>query len=77
MQRHVDTGGETRKQTTTELFHRHAPAILAFLRQHMPSREDAEDLLLEVFAAVLEQERFGEMAETEQVCGCGEWCATK
>ncbi len=66
MQRHVDTGGETRKQTTAALFRHHAPAILAFLRQHMPSREDAEDLLLEVFAAVLEQDRFNEMAETEQ-----------
>src|SRR5581483_9921595 len=66
MQRHVDIGGETKKQATAELFRRHAPAILAFLRQHMSSREDAEDLLLEVFAAVLEQESFIEMAENEQ-----------
>src|SRR5947209_5926650 len=68
MQRHVDSSGETKNQATTELFHRYAPAILAFLRQHMPSREDAEDLLLEVFAAVLEQKQVNviEMAETEQ-----------
>lgn len=33
------------------LFHRHAPAIFAFLCQRTASQEDAEDLLLEVFVA--------------------------
>ena len=30
------------------LYRRHAPAIFAFLCQHTASREDAEDLLLEI-----------------------------
>jgi RNA polymerase sigma factor (sigma-70 family) len=68
MQRHVDIDGETKKKATAELFRRHAPAMLTFLRQHMSSREDAEDLLLEVFAAVLEQKQLNviRMTETEQ-----------
>lgn len=41
-------------QKTEALFHHHAPAIFAFLRQQCSSREDAEDLLLEVFIAALE-----------------------
>ncbi len=48
------------------LFHRHAPAIFAFLCQRTPSQEDAEDLLLEVFIAALEQSRFAELSEGEQ-----------
>lgn len=36
------------------LFDRYCPAIFAYLRSHTPSREDAEDLTLEVFTAALE-----------------------
>ncbi|HEY6542859.1 MAG TPA: sigma-70 family RNA polymerase sigma factor [Ktedonobacteraceae bacterium] len=48
------------------LFHRHAPAIFAFLCQRATSQEDAEDLLLEVFIAALEREGFSELPESEQ-----------
>src|SRR5262249_45006311 len=37
------------------LYREHAPAIFAFLSQHTAARADAEDLLLEVFTAALEQ----------------------
>ncbi|HZR40922.1 MAG TPA: sigma-70 family RNA polymerase sigma factor [Ktedonobacteraceae bacterium] len=66
MQQSLNLDGETSRTATTELFHHHAPAIFAFLRQHTSSREDAEDLLLEVFTAALEQERFSLMSESEQ-----------
>ncbi|MDQ2906718.1 MAG: sigma-70 family RNA polymerase sigma factor [Chloroflexota bacterium] len=36
------------------LFDRYCPAIFAYLRAHTSSREDAEDLALDVFAAALE-----------------------
>src|SRR5258708_12237704 len=36
------------------LVDRYCPAIFAYLRSHLSSREDAEDLTLDVFAAALE-----------------------
>src|SRR5260370_41922964 len=53
-------------ETTTELFQRHAPSLFAFLRQHTPVREDAEDLLHEIFAAALEKPQFCQLSEAEQ-----------
>ena len=50
----------------TILFQRHAPAIFAFLCQRTASQEDAEDLLLEVFIAALEQPRFAGLSGSEQ-----------
>lgn len=41
-----------------ELYQRYAPEIFAFLRLHTPAREDAEDLLVDVFLAALEQAGF-------------------
>ena len=38
------------------LYRHYAPGILAYLRRHLPTQEDAEDLLLEVFLAALEYE---------------------
>jgi RNA polymerase sigma-70 factor (ECF subfamily) len=37
------------------LYQEHAPAVFAWLRLRAPTQEDAEDLLLEVFLAALEQ----------------------
>lgn len=34
----------------------HAIPLLAYVRQYVPSREDAEDIVIEVFIAALEQE---------------------
>lgn len=37
------------------VYRRHAPQIFAYLLRHIPSPQDAEDLLLEVFLPVLEK----------------------
>ncbi len=66
MHQHVEEGGEDQKAITEMLFRRHASAIFAFLYQQSPSREDAEDLLLEVFSAALEQPRLTRLAPKEQ-----------
>src|SRR5260221_8870170 len=49
------------------LYQRHAPGILTFIRRHIPSREDAEDALLEVFLAALESEKLDALNEGEQL----------
>jgi RNA polymerase sigma-70 factor (ECF subfamily) len=41
--------------TVARLYQEHAPALFAWLRLRAPTKEDAEDLLLEVFQAALEQ----------------------
>lgn len=48
------------------LYQRHAPALFAFLRQHTASREDAEDLLLEVFVNALECAQLAELTVEQQ-----------
>lgn len=62
MQPHVEKDSETRNAMAEELFHHHAPAIFAFLRQQTSSREDAEDVLLEVFTAVLTQKHLDRLS---------------
>src|SRR5260370_33263658 len=49
------------------LYQRHDPSMLTFIRRHMLSREDAEDVLLEVFLAALESEKLGTFNEGEQL----------
>ena len=49
------------------LYQRHAAAIFAYLRGHTSSREDAEDVLLEVFLVALEQDTLVSMLEREQL----------
>ena len=66
MQQHVEKDGGGQKAMAENLFHRHAPAIFAFLCQQSPSREDAEDLLLEVFSAALEQPKLDSLSPKEQ-----------
>src|SRR5690242_4760664 len=39
------------------LYRQYAPTLLAYLRRHAASWEDAEDLLLEVFLAAIEREQ--------------------
>jgi RNA polymerase sigma factor (sigma-70 family) len=48
------------------MYRQHAPVIFAYLCRHTSSREDAEDLLLEVFLAALEHGKFPALAEKEQ-----------
>lgn len=41
-----------------ELYQRHAPGLFAYAYQRTASREEAEDLVLEVFLAVMQDPRF-------------------
>ncbi len=51
----------------TRLYRCYAPGILAYLQRHLPTQEDAEDLLLEVFVSALEHEsRLTDLSEDEQ-----------
>lgn len=38
-----------------EVYRQYAPQVFAYLLRHLPTRQDAEDLLVEVFLAVLEK----------------------
>jgi RNA polymerase sigma-70 factor (ECF subfamily) len=49
-----------------DLYQRYAPAIVAYLFQHAPPGEDAEDLLVEVFLAALENPQFSALPEKAQ-----------
>jgi RNA polymerase sigma factor (sigma-70 family) len=53
--------------TVEALFERHAADLFKYLRQHVPSREDAEDLLLETFLAAIEERKFAQWSESSQV----------
>jgi RNA polymerase sigma-70 factor (ECF subfamily) len=66
MRQHIETDGESRKAIAEALFHCHALALFAFLRQHTSSREDAEDLLLEIFIAIMEQKQLSQVSEEQQ-----------
>ena len=50
----------------TTLYQRHAHAVLLFLRNHLPVKEDAEDLLLDVLLAAVEKKTPLELPEGQQ-----------
>lgn len=54
-------------QQAVLLYERQAPPLFAYLRLHAPSWEDAEDLLLDVFLAAIEQQRPLAWPEREQL----------
>jgi RNA polymerase sigma-70 factor (ECF subfamily) len=54
-------------EQVAELYREHAPAIFAYLSQHMPDEESAEDILVEVFLAALEDERFSTLPKKAQL----------
>jgi RNA polymerase sigma factor (sigma-70 family) len=49
------------------LYQRYAPELLQYIRRHVLSQEDAEDVLLEVFIAALEKSDLSKMSEQEQL----------
>ena len=59
------TSGQSMEKTKV-LFHRYAPSLFAYLRQHTASREDAEDLLHEIFTAAMEKSLFSHLGDAEQ-----------
>jgi RNA polymerase sigma-70 factor, ECF subfamily len=50
----------------SDFYRQHAPALLTHLRINMPSLEDAEDVLLEVFIAALERNALSALSHEEQ-----------
>ena len=46
-----------------ELYERYAPALFAYLLRNVVSREDAEDLLLDIFLAILEKRSSADVDE--------------
>lgn len=54
-------------QTVEELFEQHSEKLFAYLRQHTPSREDAEDVLVDTFMAALADAKFAHLPESGQV----------
>ncbi|HET8841950.1 MAG TPA: sigma-70 family RNA polymerase sigma factor [Ktedonobacteraceae bacterium] len=49
------------------LYQKYAPLILAYMDRHIPIKEDAEDLFLEVFTAALESQVWANLNEGEQL----------
>ena len=65
MQRSKD--GVSSDSPVARLYELHATPIFAYLRRQTASREDAEDLLVEVFVAAIESSAFDRLGEKEQV----------
>lgn len=61
--RHQSSAG----QTIEELFEQHSEKLFAYLRQHTPSREDAEDILVDTFMAALSEAKFARLPAPAQV----------
>ena len=49
------------------LYQQHASAIYAYIRLRVPSQEEAEDVLLDIFTAALENPKFAFWPEGEQL----------
>ena len=54
------------EQEMALLFRKYAPGLLTYARMRVSSPEDAEDLVVEVFVAALQQANFAALAEKEQ-----------
>src|SRR5205085_10135066 len=48
------------------LYRKYAPGLLTYVRLRVPSPEDAEDLVVEVFVAAIEQAKFAALSEKEK-----------
>ncbi len=53
-------------ETFELLYQSHSPALFAYLSNHIASREDARDLLIDVFLAALEDKHFCTMQKHQQ-----------
>lgn len=58
------TDGDT---AIAELYQRHVYTLLNAIRRAVPTREDAEDVLLEVFIAAFERNALSDLSEGEQL----------
>ncbi|HEY0754429.1 MAG TPA: sigma-70 family RNA polymerase sigma factor [Ktedonobacteraceae bacterium] len=48
------------------LYRKYAPGLLTYVRMRLSSEEDAEDLVVEVFMAAIENAKFAALAEKEK-----------
>lgn len=49
------------------LYQQHVLVLLTYVRRHVPSREEAEDIVLEVFLAALEEKGLAQFSEQKQL----------
>ena len=54
------------EQEMALLYRKYAPGMLIYVRMRVPSPEDAEDLVVEVFLAALQQATFAVLSEKEK-----------
>src|SRR5258708_16011274 len=54
------------EQEMALLYRKYAPGLLTYVRMRIPSEEDAEDLIVEVFMAALENAKFAALSEKEK-----------
>jgi RNA polymerase sigma factor (sigma-70 family) len=54
------------EQEVALLYKKYAPAMLAYVRMRVTSQEDAEDLVVEVFLAAIENATFASLTEKAQ-----------
>jgi RNA polymerase sigma factor (sigma-70 family) len=54
------------EQEMALLYRKYAPGMLTYVRMRVPSPEDAEDLVVEVFLAALENAKFAVLSEKEK-----------
>jgi RNA polymerase sigma factor (sigma-70 family) len=54
-------------RSAIELYHRYAPTIFTYICRHDISREDAEDLTVEVFTAAVERDNLPDLQEGEKL----------
>lgn len=60
-------GSQDTPHDDAALFDRYGSLIFAYILKHVNSREDAEDLTLEVFAAALERQMISQLRPEEQL----------
>src|SRR5258707_14629950 len=63
------------EQEMALLYREDAPGLLTYFRMCVPSPEDAEDLVVEVFMAALEHAQFAALSEKEKLLGF--WLITR
>jgi RNA polymerase sigma factor (sigma-70 family) len=54
------------EQEMALLYRKHAPGLLTYARMRITSEEDAEDLVVEVFMAAIENAKFAALSEKEK-----------
>ncbi len=65
--RQGQTTAELDDAPVARLYQQHALTIMTYVRRHVPSREEAEDILLEVFLAALEHQELEQFSERKQL----------